>query len=413
MSEQEPDSYDDPTVYINSAGGTLDASNPDRFLLQSTSKQLLFGSASTVGYTSRTSETVEMRKELFSILGERKRRREDLKAREAREQAKIMRKWKEEENREKEQHLKAFFSRLSPPHKVQLDAATETERLRVHIESKLDKANAVARQLVEERAKKCRSNSPLLKKDECVRKKLARIDSVVARRSEEFQERTAKSEVKLSQVRDLFAKRIQLKRERREKQILKTRVQRALMSEYRPTCERKQREDQRWDFIQHSLEEQKGKSIKAGAESRPVLSLPPLIPDQVLLQNFSTEELKQVPSFGASGRLGTTPRITSRQRNIGTRSQSWGTQACPQSERNHRLSTPRKLPHPSQDLTRARTWARGGNRRRWTHRRGNMSRRCGVLRPCGVGRRTTTSTRCRKSPSGANLCFEGGRRRIV
>lgn len=204
--------------------------------------------------------------------------------REETEKRKVVDRWLKEEKAEKQKKMQDFLQRLSEQKRSVPDAKAET--LRREMESRLRSARARAEKQAGQTVRRLQGNSPSTRSTLCMTRKIERIESKIQTNRMEYESELAKRDLRISAQREAVSESIQLKKEARDKRILRSKVHTLLTKEVGIVCERHRMAEQRFCAVM-----EKGglrRSIRAETIS------PRLAPDEVLFERFDGAELKQV-----------------------------------------------------------------------------------------------------------------------
>eukprot|EP01022_Parablepharisma_sp_SALTPOND_P009328 TRINITY_DN1387_c0_g1_i1.p2 TRINITY_DN1387_c0_g1~~TRINITY_DN1387_c0_g1_i1.p2 ORF type:complete len:293 (+),score=36.14 TRINITY_DN1387_c0_g1_i1:1976-2854(+) len=130
------------------------------------------------------------------------------------------------------------------------------------------------------RVKKCRSNSPTLKREKCVHRKEEQLQAEIEKRQKEYKERLVKSEKKLSTLREKLSKTVALKKENRDKKLLRSRIHRIFLEDSKQNCEKYIRQERRWISLVKTTKNQ--------------YEVPAVTPGKSLRRMLTLDELNQV-----------------------------------------------------------------------------------------------------------------------
>lgn len=240
----------------------------------------------------------EMRATFLSVLERRQEKRLAPKLREESERIKTFMKWGKNKIEEKNKKINDFFSRLSEIKKSPEDE--EADKLRNFLEEKIKKSKEVAEKMKEEKIRKSQTVSPAKRQQEYLQNKLKEMDEIKNKRLSLIEKKIERSEFQQAKKRENIFKSMQVKKEIKEKQILRSKVYKTLYQDAEHHCDRYKREEIRFSIINEAKKEMlQEKNIKdlsrnlSVGRSHPT-KLPKLFPDELLYSHFTEGQLRQV-----------------------------------------------------------------------------------------------------------------------
>jgi hypothetical protein len=210
-----------------------------------------------------------MRSEFLSILSDRKEVRESMKANKELEEKRVMDQWLAVERKAKQKRLKEFLDRLSKNQKL-LNQGKTQESIDQNIKEHIEKYRQNKKERVVHLKEKLSANE----NHEYINRRAEQIEKQIEQNVENYQRKTEKLKEVQDKRKMLLQRRIQLKREAREKRILRAKVKNIIDQALGKSCERYK---------------QNAEHFEDEVYSRPVKSL-----DEAFFAKLDDNELKQV-----------------------------------------------------------------------------------------------------------------------
>lgn len=212
-----------------------------------------------------------MRSEFLAILNDRKMMRESVKANQELERKKIMDQWLANERRAKQKKLKEFLARLSKNQKL-LNQGLTQDSINKNIKEHIEKY----KQFQKEKIANMKEKFPPNDNNEYTTKRTELIEKEIEQNRENYQRKIKKLEEVQDKRTILLQRRMQLKREAREKRILRAKVKNIIDKALGKTCPRHEQSTERF-------------SEESKLLSRPQKSL-----DDAFFAKLDDNELRQV-----------------------------------------------------------------------------------------------------------------------
>jgi len=238
----------------------------------------------------------QTRSVVLSILKERSQKRQAVLLRDLIESKKIMAKWKLEETKANEEKYRALFDKLSQPKKMAED--DQSLKKLDEMRKKIELAEQRAREVMEQRLK---SHPPKPLKEKLYKKE-AEIQKISEMRKTLFVKKLEQADKTLSKTFHDKMLKLQLKRERREKQTLRSKVQLALTTAVSKSCNKFWKDYERYaailqkDRLNHANDTKyfKGKKYSTNTEESQSLINTNEDLNAVLVSSLSPQEIDVV-----------------------------------------------------------------------------------------------------------------------
>jgi len=194
--------------------------------------------------TNRSNQSFKalMRSGFLSILSDRKMVRESVKANKELEKKRVMDKWLACERRAKQKKLKEFLNRLSKNQKL-LNQSKAQESIDRNIKEDIDKYKQNQKEKVATLKEKVAGND----NNEYINRRTDQIEKEIQENIGNYQRKTEKLKEVQDKRRILLQKRMQFKREAREKRILRAKVKSVIDKALGIVCERHKQNAERFE----------------------------------------------------------------------------------------------------------------------------------------------------------------------
>eukprot|EP00826_Nyctotherus_ovalis_P065477 TRINITY_DN9627_c0_g6_i3.p1 TRINITY_DN9627_c0_g6~~TRINITY_DN9627_c0_g6_i3.p1 ORF type:complete len:418 (-),score=149.55 TRINITY_DN9627_c0_g6_i3:233-1486(-) len=260
-------------------------------------------STKNISYNSYKEQSRDM---LLEILNEHQENRKAVLLRELKKEAKVAASWDYKETKAREERQRKLLSRLSKPRKCYSGAEADeaVDKIRQKIEAAEQRANGAIR---------CRKEATEL---DLAKERVEKKNEMVMKEQElvvqNYETKQRKLEESLSRVADERMLKFRLKKERREKQILKSKIQIILANLSKRSCHRFTKDYERFATAQQKDNVEHGKENTENQLYDSIMAIRIKVqqendntPNSVLTRSLTKKEIeliKEDPNFFVSNK---------------------------------------------------------------------------------------------------------------